>query len=499
LSATLHRKAEFARAYGQSNPLSPELEAVYQALGKHYITYFPSLARVAGGAKPALMLGHAIYLTRDLLRKEPERQGWFWKSRNDWLLATGLDRREQETARDSLKKLGLIHEMLGGMPARRFYQLNLVRLGQLLCDEANLPFHGWSWEDAAIRVLLGRIIVFYAPLAWAAGGAAGGIYLSQLISDIRTAGQINNSSPEVYLVSRSNQHWAELGIGTKSIRNAREQLEMDEILLVGREAKARGKLLLRINLVRLAAKITEKRNEIHNLLETSILQLPKTPNWRNTQDLFDNFNVAQNAQQTVAQNAQQTVAQNAQQTVAQNAQQVGRFGQVSIKAFNKPTYNHLHKDVMTEPAGIELENAGGGGIFSTFENQENQASPIPTSADLIYPAFMTTQEKESAWQIILTCNNPQLLLDEIEGQRLIKTLTSPLGYLARIAEKAKQGQFAATAGLTVQKRREKQQTEQLKLKQEIEIKAQRTPAEVRASAEAKTIALQQLRDMRILK
>ncbi len=483
MSATLHRKAEFARAYGQSNPLSPELETVYQALGKHYITYFPSLAKVAGGAKPALMLGHAIYLTRDLLRKEPERQGWFWKSRNDWLLATGLDRREQETARDSLKKLGLIHEMLGGMPARRFYQLNLVRLGQLLCDEANLPFHGWSWEDAAIRVLLGRIMVFYAPLAWVAGGAAGGIYLSQLISDIRTAGQINNSSPEDYLVSRSNQHWAELGIGTKSIRNAREQLEMDEILLVGREAKARGKLLLRINLVRLAAKITEKRNEIHNLLETSILQLPKTPNWRNTPDLFDNFNVAQNAQQTVA----------------QNAQQVGRFGQVSIKAFNKPTYNLLHKDVITEPRQVEFENAGGGGVISTFENQENQASPIPSSVDLIYPAFMTTKEKESAWQIVSGCGNPQLLLDEVEGQSRVKQLTSPLGYLARIAEKSKQGQFAATAGLAVQKRRENQQAGQLKSKQEIEIQAQRTPEEKLASAEAKNTALQQLRSMRILK
>ncbi|MEY4729058.1 MAG: hypothetical protein RL020_216 [Pseudomonadota bacterium] len=461
--------------------LPRELEQVYEALGRHYITYYPSLARVTGGPKPALMLGHAIYLTRDLLSKEPERQGWFWKSRTDWLLATGLDRREQETARDTLKKLGLIREMLGGMPARRFYQLDLNRLGQLLCSEASKPFHGWQWEDAAMRVLLGRIMVFYAPLAWVAGSVAGGIYLSQLLSDRRNSTQASSLlSANGYLVSRSNRHWEDLAIGTKSIRNAREVLEQEKILDIGRESKARGMLLLRINLVRLTEKITEKRNEIHSLLESSNLQLPFSPNWRKPPDLFDDFNVAQNAQQTVAQNAQQTVAL--------FAHQVGRKGQVSIKAFNKHTYNHLQTDVITQPEADETKNAGGGGSFSAFDKQK-------TTNELIYPAFMTAQEKTSAWQIICACDNPQLLLDEIEGQRHIKILTSPLGYLARIAEKARQGQFAATAGLTIQRKRENQTIELMKLNQVIEKQAQRTPEEINTAAEAKREAIEVLRKM----
>ena len=64
-----------------------------------------------------------------MLRQQPERDGWFWKTAAEWQRETGLSRREQDSARRRLRALGLLEEQRRGMPAKRWFRLDLAALG----------------------------------------------------------------------------------------------------------------------------------------------------------------------------------------------------------------------------------------------------------------------------------------------------------------------------------------------------------------------------------
>jgi hypothetical protein len=146
-----------------------------------YITYFPSLTPVCGSYKAAAMLSVALAWTRNWLHRHPEREGWFWKTRAEWLRETGLSRREQESARKALVMRGLLREARRGMPARMHYRLDLDCLGALLARTAPSRFATWDWDDPQLRRLLGRPVALYRRLTWVAGSLSGGLLLSQLL------------------------------------------------------------------------------------------------------------------------------------------------------------------------------------------------------------------------------------------------------------------------------------------------------------------------------
>lgn len=146
-----------------------------------YITYFPSLTPVCGSYKAAAMLSVALAWTRNWLHRHPEREGWFWKTRDEWLRETGLSRREQESARKALVMLGLLREARRGMPARMHYRLDLDCLLALLASTTPSHLAIWDWDDPQLRRLLGRPVALYRRLTWVAGSLAGGLLLSQLL------------------------------------------------------------------------------------------------------------------------------------------------------------------------------------------------------------------------------------------------------------------------------------------------------------------------------
>jgi hypothetical protein len=104
------------------------------------------------------MLSVALAWTRNWLHRHPEREGWFWKTRDEWLRETGLSRREQESARKALVMRGLLREARRGMPARMHYRLDLDCLGARSRGRPGAPH----------RLGLGR-----SPAAPAAGPAGG--------------------------------------------------------------------------------------------------------------------------------------------------------------------------------------------------------------------------------------------------------------------------------------------------------------------------------------
>ncbi len=116
------------------------------------IAYHPIFAKIAGGAVPGIFLSQAFYWTNIIELTNPSRDGWFYKTRDDWQLETLLTRREQETARRQLRSLGILEEKRQDVPARLYYRLNktalLALLQAYLPDEPPTPSKS-SWRETS--------------------------------------------------------------------------------------------------------------------------------------------------------------------------------------------------------------------------------------------------------------------------------------------------------------------------------------------------------------
>ncbi|MDV7399195.1 hypothetical protein RZS08_47735, partial [Arthrospira platensis SPKY1] len=78
------------------------------------------------------MLSQAIYWQQRT--KDPD--GWWYKTRDEWTAETGMKRKEQEGARQRLRKLGILHEDRRGVPATMWYRVDEIRLLELLAKPA---------------------------------------------------------------------------------------------------------------------------------------------------------------------------------------------------------------------------------------------------------------------------------------------------------------------------------------------------------------------------
>lgn len=85
------------------------------------VSFHPAIARLCGGAQAGLMCSQAIYWSR--MKQVQERGGWFYKTAEEWEEETCLSRREQDTAKLVLKKLGFMEtklEKVNGAPTLHF-------------------------------------------------------------------------------------------------------------------------------------------------------------------------------------------------------------------------------------------------------------------------------------------------------------------------------------------------------------------------------------------
>jgi hypothetical protein len=83
------------------------------------IAFHRAFVTLTGSVTAALMLSQAVYWSR---RVAEGRDGWFYKTQDEWQEETGLSRSEQETARKKLKKY--LHCERRGMPAQLYYRVN---------------------------------------------------------------------------------------------------------------------------------------------------------------------------------------------------------------------------------------------------------------------------------------------------------------------------------------------------------------------------------------
>lgn len=95
------------------------------------IAFHRCLAELSGSVAAGLMLSQALYWSK----RTNDADGWFWKTAEDWQEETTLTRREQETARKSLREIdggNVWFEERRGVPAKLFFRVDTERLMEIL-------------------------------------------------------------------------------------------------------------------------------------------------------------------------------------------------------------------------------------------------------------------------------------------------------------------------------------------------------------------------------
>ncbi|WP_289351742.1 DNA-binding protein [Acinetobacter baumannii] len=111
---------------GASIPIIKLIEAMNEqpiAFNKHYVF-------LGCGINGALMLSQLVYWTS----RTKDSEGWIFKTHHEWTQETGLTRREQDTARATLKSLKFISEKKMGVPRRVYYRVERENLYQALIE-----------------------------------------------------------------------------------------------------------------------------------------------------------------------------------------------------------------------------------------------------------------------------------------------------------------------------------------------------------------------------
>ncbi|WVX93224.1 primosomal protein I [Acinetobacter phage vB_AbaS_SA1] len=111
---------------GASIPIIKLIEAMNEqpiAFNKHYVF-------LGCGINGALMLSQLVYWTS----RTKDSEGWIFKTHHEWTQETVLTRREQDTARATLKSLKFISEKKMGVPCRVYYRVERENLYQALIE-----------------------------------------------------------------------------------------------------------------------------------------------------------------------------------------------------------------------------------------------------------------------------------------------------------------------------------------------------------------------------
>lgn len=107
-------------------------DAVVAELLGPVLPFHRALSMLTADVNAALFLSRALSCVRSIVRRSPD--AWFQTSTTQWEVDAGLSRREQETARNTLRRLGVIDEMHKGIPPRRWTRVDIKCLIELLSE-----------------------------------------------------------------------------------------------------------------------------------------------------------------------------------------------------------------------------------------------------------------------------------------------------------------------------------------------------------------------------
>ena len=95
------------------------IDAFIDEIADKPIAFHRIFATICGSATSGLFLSQLWYWS-----KRSTLGGWIYKSQKEWQEETGLCRYEQESARKTLIKLGILNEKKVGVPCKLYYFIN---------------------------------------------------------------------------------------------------------------------------------------------------------------------------------------------------------------------------------------------------------------------------------------------------------------------------------------------------------------------------------------
>lgn len=126
--------------------LNPELVALIDAMNDKPIAFNRHYVALGCGINGALMLSQMVYWSK----RTKDRNGYFYKTQEEWEDETGLTRREQETARKKLRELGFSSECKRGVPCKVHFKVERDSLYKALIKLAQIS-HSSMAESAKLE------------------------------------------------------------------------------------------------------------------------------------------------------------------------------------------------------------------------------------------------------------------------------------------------------------------------------------------------------------
>ncbi|MBK6744547.1 MAG: hypothetical protein IPG66_16920 [Hydrogenophilales bacterium] len=439
-----------------------QLQDATALLGQRCVAFHPKLVHLTGRVTAGLMLSQALYWTR-ILADQPTRQGWFWKTRDDWRNETGLTRREQDSARRALKSLGLWQERLVGMPARVWYRVDLDTLGRFL----EPTYTGWDWRnERAVLQLLGRPFLFYRSLSDISGAATSAVLMSSLLAQER-ARLRDGQTTSVWQNYRFESLRQYLGFTRHELDSARFHLRQSEVLLERRVGMP-PRVEWRVSLDRMiellaagkrrpeAAQLELRQSDTPHETRTVIQfagNVPSSLPESGKQDCRKAANKIAGKRQTDFPETYQLDFQNRTNWISGNVPTRWAESGKSDGRIPEDPYMYITTGFKTTtpgqsptPKGITADAVPGSGW----------------SDSLVWPRTLRVEERPWAIKVLSAVPaHAQMLLDELAGQihggKMIKV---PMNYLNALVNRAIAGTFVPAAALREQARRARVQEEQ---------------------------------------
>ena len=464
------------------NPLPPtidryeqcvQLREVFDLLGRGCVAFYPRLADLTGSVTAALLLGQCLYWTRTVMRQQPQRDGWFWKTAADWRRETGLSRREQDSARLRLRELGLLEEQRRGMPARRWFRLDLAALRQQLDRAPGGLGSGRTDDDADLARRLGQPVLYWRRLHDVTGSVTAALYLSRALFWQRQA--LQQPQPHGAWFHRPIFHNQQLlRLGRRQQEHARANLRalglMEERVIAGLPPRLLTRLELRLLARRLATAGAEHAAAAGPTQggRPAACRNPVVASAALRQALMH-----ESANQGCT-DAPTRYEQMRQPCLAQSC--ISHIQGITTEKHPPQT---LRSDVAAEVATVGTAGRAEAGV-----------------GVLEFPKFILPDEQPVLAQIVGQCPpHAQTILDELAGQAANParrhSIGNPLAYARTLTQRALAGAFIPEAAMQIAAARERRNAEELRQQRARDERQRREAAandpRERAAAEAKRV------------
>jgi hypothetical protein len=173
----------------EHRPGQVPLSSAHTLMNSRPIAVHRNVMAIAGTAVAGIFLSQLIYWTRRGV-EVVARNGWVYKTAEQWAHETGMTWKVQRRARKQLLNEGLMEERKVAVPCRLEFRLNLNELAKrtsqfihIHLDEQSLTLDLFRSDNEVIKQLLGQITAYHRRLASIVPHVHDALLLSRLLQD----------------------------------------------------------------------------------------------------------------------------------------------------------------------------------------------------------------------------------------------------------------------------------------------------------------------------